>query len=199
MAIECHCLRIFLLHKGSIGFFSLLISPLRGRHFLLLLPFCILAGRRWCPSMNVVYVVDPSNSLTFIMRAFSAWAALNMTVLFARKWQSGPSMPGFSQSWTAPSESGDCSCQESEAPCIEVTEPPAAVDEELLVILLEAVKDLGLDRSLASKEHDGHVVSAAGSPCYCLPETRSIFPRGPWGNLVGLVLPLFGPSLSRVN
>lgn len=63
-----------------------------------------------------------------------------------------------------------------------MTKPPAAVDEELLVILLEAVKDLGLDRSpprKASEEQDGHVVSAAGSPSYCLPETRSIFPRGP--------------------
>jgi len=66
-------------------------------------------------------------------------------------------MPGFSQSLTVLSESGDCSCQESEAPCIEVTEPPAAVDEELLVILLEAVKDLGLDQSppgTASEEQD---------------------------------------------
>lgn len=41
----------------------------------------------------------------------------------------------------------DRSCQGSKAPSGEVCEPPMAIEEELLNILTEAVKDLGLDWS----------------------------------------------------
>lgn len=94
---------------------------------------------------------------------------------------------------TAASDSGDWSCQEFEAQRSEVTELPAAVDEELLSILSETIKDLGVNWSPPEQParflQQGHEAGAH-------PETRSIVPGRPRGNLAGLLLPLFerGPD-----
>lgn len=161
--MECHCLKICLLHEAS-HFLSTLISLLRGRHFLLMLPFYILAGRRWCPSRNVVCVCGGPIELadTHDVCVFCL-GSTGSNCPFC------PNCPGYSQVSTAPSKSGDCSCQESEAPHIEVTKPLATVDEELSMILTPKP-----------------------------PKTCFIFPRGPWRNLVGLVLPLQSELISSV-
>lgn len=58
-----------------------------------------------------------------------------------------PKRTALTTTCTAASGSGNWSCQESEAPRGKVCKPPTAFEEELLNILTEAVKDLGLDWS----------------------------------------------------
>lgn len=197
MATECLCLRIFLLHEASIWFFSPLILPLRGRHFLSLLPCCILSGRRWCPSRNVmcggpIELPDIHNACIFRLDGteydcpfFEEMTIMTLharvfTALNCGLWIRWWFLSGVRGSLHWGDRASGCSGWRAIGDPFRGCYRPGSWP---------------VTPETASEEQDGHVVSAAGSSSYCLSETRSIFPRGPWG----LDLPLFGPSLSRVN